>query len=438
MKSLHVFHHSDVVNGVDRTTLTLMRALQRLGHDVSALVPAEGDVTAALDKLDVEYRVSALGCCQGPARRAELRFLARAAERAIEIQSWIAKVGAEVVHINTGHLLDAAVAACRAGVPGLWHIHAPFAIDYQRYERFLPPSGYAWCLTQLGQHVIAVSEDVRQSILEHLPADQVTLLYNGIDVEELDERAQRPASALHEELGIPRDSPIVMGVGRISAQKDFATFVRVARQVVDRLPATHFAIVGPAEDRELAEALPAQIRSLALEKHVHVLGPRADVPALLKQASAFLSTAIFEGQGLAALEAMAMKLPVVAMDCVGLRECIQSGVDGYLVPLGDDTACAEELVRVLGNSGEANRIGQQARRSVLEKYSADAYALGFSHIATRSSLQAQTFQRERGAGDFVLGMLREFEIAFDMIQSSVPQPGIRSRLRNVLNKLSTK
>ena len=55
MKILHVFHHSNLVNGVDRTTLTLLRALHQLGVNVSALVPARGDVTQALDELGVPY-----------------------------------------------------------------------------------------------------------------------------------------------------------------------------------------------------------------------------------------------------------------------------------------------------------------------------------------------------------------------------------------------
>src|SRR3569832_2498929 len=56
MKILHLFHHSNLTNGVDRTTQTLLSALQQLGVEVRALVPAGGDVTEALDALRVPYR----------------------------------------------------------------------------------------------------------------------------------------------------------------------------------------------------------------------------------------------------------------------------------------------------------------------------------------------------------------------------------------------
>src|SRR3569832_3017134 len=65
MKILHLFHHSNLTNGVDRTTLTLLTALQQLGVEVRALVPARGEVTEALDASRVLHRIAPLGCCTG-------------------------------------------------------------------------------------------------------------------------------------------------------------------------------------------------------------------------------------------------------------------------------------------------------------------------------------------------------------------------------------
>ncbi len=434
MKILHVFHHSDLVNGVDRTTLTLLRALRDAGNDVYAMVPEKGHVTTALDELGVAYRVSPLGCCRGPARAAELAFLARAAQRAQEIEAWIRETGAELVHLNTGHLLDAAIAAARTGTTAVWHIHAPFHIDFKRYERFMSVTGYAWLLSELGQHVIAVSDDVRDTITAYLEPARVTTLYNGIDVDDLDRRAALASPPLREDLGIDAGDPIVFGVGRISAQKDFATFVRVARRVVDILPSARFAIVGPVEDRALADALPIQIRALGLERHVFLLGARTDVPALLVQGNAFLSTAVFEGQGLAALEAMSLRLPALAMDCVGLRECIESGVDGHLVPLGDEEACARLLAQILTDRDEARRLGEHGRRSVLAKYSSRAYALGFMQIAELAIGLNRKPQALLGAADFALGLLTELDYADDALRRRNTHTGLGARLRRGLKR----
>ena len=428
MKILHVFHYSNLVNGVDRTTLTLLRALRQLGVEVSALVPDKGDVTQALDGLGVPYRVARLGCCTGPSKPAELAYLAQAATRAEMIESWLREGDFDLIHLNTGHLIDGAIAACKANVPAIWHIHAPFEIDLERYAGFMGPAAYAWLLGELGHHVIAVSKDVRASLLQWLPSGKVSTLYNGIDVDDLDIRARQPGQPLREELGLPANIPLVLGVGRISTHKDFATFVRVARRVVEMHASVCFAIAGPVEDRELAEALRGQIKELGLDGRVFVLGPRSDLPGLLAQSNAFLSTAIFEGHPLAALEAMALNKPVVAMDCVGLRECIEHEIDGLLVPLGNEVACAQAVLRVLHDGGWAMKLGERGRQSVLDKYSAQAYATGFLAIAESVLRETHTGGRAPAA-DFALGLLKEIRAANDRATKSGQRVPLQNRLK---------
>jgi glycosyltransferase involved in cell wall biosynthesis len=431
MKILHIFHHSNLVNGVDRTTLTLLRSLRTIGIEVSALVPDRGDVTQELDKLKVSYRVASLGCCTGPSRPAELRYLSQAATRAEIIECQVREEQIDLIHLNTGHLLDGAIAACKANVPAIWHIHSPFEIDFERYARLMGPEAYAWLLGELGDHVIAVSEDVRNSLLQWLPEEKVSTLYNGIDVDDLDTCAQLVGKPIREELGLAPDIALILGVGRISAQKDFATFVRVAQQVTAEHTDVCFAIAGPVEAHELAQALERQIKALGLSRRVFLLGPRRDIPALLVQSQAFLSTAIFEGHPLTSLEAMALRIPVVAMDCVGLRECINSGIDGLLVPLGDEDACAQAVLRLLHDEGLAKRLGERGRQSVQEKYSAHAYATGFLAIA--KNVLNKTGSAEKAiVADFALGLLKGVREANERAARLSQPPHLRSRLKSRL------
>lgn len=435
MKTLHIFHHSNLLNGVDQTTLTLVRGLQRMGGQVAALVPQVGDVTRALEECGIRYRVSDLPCCTGPAKMAELRYLSRAASRAEELSVWLREERFDLVHLNTGHLLDGAVAAAQSGTPAIWHIHAPFDVDYARYAGVMPIDGYAWLIGALGSHVLAVSEDIRQSITKHLPPDCVTTLFNGIDIEDLDRRARLSVRSIQQELNLVANTPIVLGVGRISEQKDFATFIRVAAQVIEANHEVCFVIAGPAEDDTLAMNLVAQIKALHLEKRVFLLGPRADVPSLLSQCSMFLSTAIFEGQGLAALEAMALRRPVVAMACVGLRECINDEQDGLLVDLGDEQACARAVTRVLTDTALAERLGKAGRVSVERRFSADAYARDF-HAIAQEVLEAPNFADPRAA-EFTLGLLRNIREAHERLILAGEPKSLRARLRRKFEGLIT-
>lgn len=435
MKTLHIFHHSNLVNGVDQTTLTLVRGLQRMGGQVSALVPQAGDVTTALEHSGIPYRVSDLPCCTGPAKLAELRYLSRAASRSDELSTWLGEERFDLVHLNTGHLLDGAIAAAKTRTPAIWHVHAPFEVDYARYAEVMPLQGYAWLIGALGSHVLAVSEDIRQSIIKHLAPERVTTLFNGIDVDDIDRRAALSTQDIRHELSLAADTPIILGVGRISAQKDFAAFVRVAAQVVEAHEKVCFIIAGPAEDSVLAENLAIQIKALRLERRVFLLGARADVPSLLEQCSVFLSTAIFEGQGLAALEAMALRRPVVAMACVGLRECIDNEQDGLLVELGDEQACARAVTRVLTDTALAARLGKAGRVSVVRRFSADAYAGAFQAIA-QAVIAAPHFA-DPGAADFTLGLLRNIREAHDRLILAGQSRSLRARLRRKLEELIT-
>lgn len=434
MKILHIFHHGNLVNGVDATTLTLIRALRRQGVDTCAVVPTAGDVTRALDASAIPYRISDLPCCTSPAPMAELRYFARAAKRADEIKEWIRTDGIDLVHLNTGHLVDGAVAAACAGVPAVWHIHAPFEVDFARYSRHMEPGGYAWLLSELGSHILAVSDDVRASLVPHIPADQVTTLYNGLDVNDLDRRAAAESVDLRATLGIEPSAPLVLGVGRICAQKDFATFVHVAHRVVDAHPEVCFAIAGPSEDHELTQALQALINELRLDRRVLLLGPRSDVPSLLAQADAFLSTAVFEGQGLAALEAMAQRRPVVAMACIGLRECIVPDKDGLLVAPGDVVACAQAVLRVLRDPDLSRSLGRKGRESVLRRFSADASARIFLDIANRCDLDVR--ENRRRAAQWTRGLLHNLHHATNRLdKQNAAGRSMAGRMRRAFARL---
>lgn len=434
MKILHVFHHSNLLNGVDRSTITLLRGWQELGNvNFGVLVPSEGEVTNTLDTMGIQYRVAPLNCCNGPSLAAERKYLATTATRAKQIENWLMEENFDLIHLNTGHLLDGVIAGNRAQVPVIWHIHSPFEVDYARYSNFIKPETYAWLLGQLGDHVLAVSDDVRNGLLPWMPNEKISTLYNGVDVEGITYRAKLHDQSLRKQLKLNESTPLVLGVGRISAQKDFATFVRVAKFVVDNHQTACFAIAGPAEESALANELHVLIDQLDLKGRCFILGPRTDVPVLLDQCDAFLSTAVYEGQGIAALEAMALKKPVIAMNCIGLRECIQNEIDGLLVELGDIKACGAAILRVLSNQSLADSLGAQGRSTVETKFSGIAHAKRFFEIADKV-VSNYSHQNNQAPLDIIIGLLNKISEADKRISQSNIQPSISRRLINHLKR----
>lgn len=381
MKTLHIFHHSDLKNGVDKTTCTLLSTLKKIGGDPIAVIPATGDVSDFLAENRIPYRIIPFSCCSSEAWRAGFRFFAESFSQSDELLKLIRQEAPDVVHINTGHLLHAGLAAARCKVPAIWHIHSPFDFDLKRYAASIGSCGYAGLLEQLSTLIIGVSDDISQSLLENLPNARITTLYNGIDIDYLTSDANLSSTDIRSDLGLPDNAKLVIGIGRISEQKNFASFARVAHLVCQHQSNTFFIIAGPEEEPDAVKQLELEIDRSNLTGRLLMLGPRSDVPKLVAQSDIFLSTALFEGHPIATLEAMGLEKPVVAMACQGLRECIMHEHDGLLVPPADENAAADAVVRLLNDPVFSAKLGAMGKKSVLTKFSSLEYAQQFLMIA---------------------------------------------------------
>jgi GalNAc-alpha-(1->4)-GalNAc-alpha-(1->3)-diNAcBac-PP-undecaprenol alpha-1,4-N-acetyl-D-galactosaminyltransferase len=136
-----------------------------------------------------------------------------------------------------------------------------------------------------------------------------------------------------------------------------------------RLPDWDLVVVGDGEDRELLEAQVAQAK---LGDRVFFPGWVADMEAVFRSADLFVFPSVSEGFALVLAEAMACGLPCVSYDCkVGPSEIIRDGLDGLLVPVGDETAFAAAMLRLAEDAAERARLAT-ACPSVLERLSEEA------------------------------------------------------------------
>ncbi len=408
MKTLHIYHNSGLLNGVEKTTTTLITELKKHDNNPIAVVPAEGDVTSYLRDKNFSYYIVPYNCCQSLTSRARLRFFVESYKQSLVIGEIFERESPNIVHINTGHLLHAGLAAAQCQIPSIWHIHSPFDIDLQRYEPTIGVRGYCSLLDSYSSGIIGVSKDVTASLMEKLTTKRIRTLYNGIDVDALIHSASSSSLNIRKELKLPSAARLIIGIGRISAQKDFATFVKVAQIISKEVENTYFVIVGPFEEDSAVHQVNTAISESGIADRIFLLGPRKDVPAILAQSNCLLSTAIFEGQGLVALEAMALQTPVVAMSCAGLRECIDHENDGLLVELGDIIGAAAAVVRVIVQPDFANMLTTEGKKTINKRFSSIQYAEGFMEIA-KSAINHGPPDKLSLA--FLLGLLSELEAA---------------------------
>lgn len=211
--------------------------------------------------------------------------------------------------------------------------------------------------------VVAISSGTATNLAAQLGVDprRFPVIPNGIS-EGLVEGAAAPRSGRRR---------IIIVASLNNRSKDVN---RAVRAMLDVSGAT-LTVVGEGPDREEIEHL---IEGLGLGERVRLLGRQGDVPGLLREHDMFLSTSRVEGFGLAAAEAMAVGLPVVAPAIPGISEVVSDGVSGVLFAPDDVAEPARSINRVLGNRELADRLARDARTEAA-RFTADACAQSYEH-----------------------------------------------------------
>jgi glycosyltransferase involved in cell wall biosynthesis len=167
----------------------------------------------------------------------------------------------------------------------------------------------------------------------------------------------------------PGQPPVILGVGRLEPQKDFATLLRAFSTVHADRPC-RLVILGEGGQRRELQALAAE---LGIAADLAMPGFVTNPYAYLRHASLFAFSSRWEGFGNALVEALAVGTPVVSTDCPdGPSEILEGGRFGPLVPVGDHAALADAMRLVLDGPPAPDQLRAAAQRYTQE-VSATAY-----------------------------------------------------------------
>jgi len=168
-------------------------------------------------------------------------------------------------------------------------------------------------------------------------------------------------------LWAPDGEPILMHLSNFRPVKRIVDAVEIFAMVRARMKAK-LVMIGDGPDRPAAEAM---ARTKGIEDDVIFLGKQNDVIGKLGLADLFLLPSRLESFGLAALEAMACEVPVIATNVGGLPEVVEHGVDGYLVEPGDVQQAAKYAIDLLSRADRGREMGKLARIHARKKYCAN-------------------------------------------------------------------
>jgi N-acetyl-alpha-D-glucosaminyl L-malate synthase BshA len=241
----------------------------------------------------------------------------------------------------------------------------------------------AFCIDQ-SDGVTAVSQSLRDDTYRHLRIrSEIAVIPNFLDCTRY---APSPDPALRARLCPPdRYDGLLLHVSNLRPVKRLDAVVDIFRRVRKaRRVKLVIAGDGPERARVVQQAAEAD-----LTDHLEILGEQDDVRGLLSAADVFLLPSAQESFGLAALEAMACELPVVASRVGGLPEVIEHGVTGFLFPPDDTSSMAQAVMSLLDDRSARQRIARAARASVVERFCDGAivpqYEAFYASLLGRSS-----------------------------------------------------
>ncbi|UZD23931.1 glycosyltransferase [Algoriphagus halophytocola] len=217
--------------------------------------------------------------------------------------------------------------------------------------------------------VIGISPAVIEYLKNQVgvPNQKLKLIPNGVDIPM--PTNPKVIQILKDKLQIREGDVVVGAVGRVYNQVKRFSDILEAMAILS-LPHLKFILIGNGPD---LESLKEQASSLGLQDQAHFVGYEADPNAFYGLMDVFCVPSLQEGFGLVAVEAMFHHLPVIASQVGGLKDVVQEGKTGYLIPPLSPDLMAEKIKNLIENPTLRSSMGERGKQRALENYTSERY-----------------------------------------------------------------
>jgi glycosyltransferase involved in cell wall biosynthesis len=289
------------------------------------------------------------------------------------------RTGADIVH---GHLFHAYLAArlARIACPRLRVVSTVHIAEARPLRARFLADRLTFPLTTAATAVSLAARDHQTAVLGVGRPSDYEVIPNGIDTAGFRPRPGARGRAAAG-LAVPADGPWIGFVGRLDPQKGLSVLIDALPRVLSDHPSARLLVAGAGPLRPRLERL-AEERGVS--ESTHWLGFRADVPELLSAFDVFTMPSLWEGFGLALVEAMASGTPAVASAVDSLPEIAGAGSErALLVPPGDPDALARAIANTLADPDAARLRADAAREHVRKRYSVDRMVADYADLYLR-------------------------------------------------------
>lgn len=337
------------VGGLERILDTIVRNLDKSKYQVEVWCLARGGAIAE-SLINDGYKVKILGIRSYYYPWNLLRLM------------W--KLGREKPDILHTHAYFAGtagrVAALFVRIKTLFHhMHSTY-LSYKKRNLLIER-----LLSLFTSRIICCSNAVAEFTVntEKIAPEKVTVIYNGVEI--------LPGSGLSitqikQQLQIDNNETVVGSIASLNPHKGHKYLVQAAVKVLEDIPNVKFILVG---DGRCRIELETEAKELGIRDKIMFTGVRRDIYDFLSIMDIFvLPSSEVEGLGIALIEAMAMKKPVIGTELGGIPEVIQNNVNGFLVPPRNSGKMAEAIIRLLQDRSVAEEMGQKGYLIYKEKF----------------------------------------------------------------------
>jgi N-acetyl-alpha-D-glucosaminyl L-malate synthase BshA len=207
--------------------------------------------------------------------------------------------------------------------------------------------------------VTAVSEHLKNDTYKYFKIEKdIKVIPNFIDLTRF---SLKPKDHFKKAIA-PNGEKVLVHTSNFRKVKRTEDVVKMFAKVIEKIP-SKLLMVGDGGERSLCERL---CRDLGIAEHVRFLGKQDAIEEILSVSDLFLMPSQSESFGLAALEAMACKVPVISSNAGGLPELNIEGVTGFLLDIGDVDGMAEKAIYILEDENRLNEFKENALKRAKE------------------------------------------------------------------------
>ncbi len=355
-----------VLGGSEIEAQRVCVALRRRGHDVTVVCaggPPMPDVSRWVDPAGVPVRILAR---RWPGKLRDYAFAVEVAWTLLRRRRHYQLV----YFLMQGLHLAAGLPVARAlGKPAVMKISGSSIITLMR-RTWMGRLELGW-LGKWAHRVMILNPGMaEEAAAAGFEPRHLLWMPNPVDTAEFAPCPPERRAELRRRLGVPAGAAVIISVGRLAPEKELASLIGAFADVARQAPHAVLVLVG---DGPLRANVEARADSLGLRASVRFTGRQspAEVTEWLQAADAFALVSSNEGFPCSLAEAMSAGLPSVVSDIPANTQLIDDGAHGLHVRVGDEPSIASALLKLIGDPELRARLGEAARRRIVENYSTD-------------------------------------------------------------------